>query len=293
MRRHKRRLREQALDDAGYGGPLPGRTSGSAFSSIGVAVGAVIGRLVGRGDAEGAAAEVTTEERGFVRVGGRRLEPVLGGPRPRGYEGGSYGPGQAGVYGAGYGATGYGGQSYNEKSGSGGSGMGLANAANAANVGYQTKGNKELDIGPKALEAGSAYYNNPGEPGKRRSQMSPPGSPGSPGSQPPISPTTAARQKEMFYSSTPIPAGPSNLLPPPTVRVDDTDSASDFSRADSRAEGSTGGDKVLEAGTMGSPGSQGGMIATAAIGGKKRDALGRSMPSHDGSRASKFTEDIV
>lgn len=78
LKRHKRRQRIQAQEDAGYGGPLEAGGSQSmvqrSMSFLGAA--GLVSRYH-RTDPE-----PEPQERGFVRVSGRKLPPVIGGPRP-------------------------------------------------------------------------------------------------------------------------------------------------------------------------------------------------------------------
>ena len=80
LKRHKRQRQIQALDDAGYGGPLAGGPSMAqrsiSFLRGGIAAG-------GRREASSSdPTDVDPAERGFVKVAGRKLPPVIGGPRP-------------------------------------------------------------------------------------------------------------------------------------------------------------------------------------------------------------------
>ncbi|KAF8458363.1 hypothetical protein BGX38DRAFT_560704 [Terfezia claveryi] len=80
FKRHKRQRQIQALNDAGYGGPLavgPSMAQRSiSFLRGGIAAG-------GRGEASSSdPTGVDPAERGFVKVAGRKLPPVIGGPRP-------------------------------------------------------------------------------------------------------------------------------------------------------------------------------------------------------------------
>jgi len=80
LKRHKRQRQIQALDDAGYGGPLAGGPS-MVQRSISFLGGGLTGG--GRGGALSSdPTDVDPAERGFVKISGKKLPPVIGGPRP-------------------------------------------------------------------------------------------------------------------------------------------------------------------------------------------------------------------
>jgi len=80
LKRHKRQRQIQALDDAGYGGPLAGGPTMAQRSISFLRGGLAAG---GRGEAPSSdPTDVDPAERGFVKVAGRKLPPAIGGPRP-------------------------------------------------------------------------------------------------------------------------------------------------------------------------------------------------------------------
>ncbi|KAF8470569.1 hypothetical protein BDZ91DRAFT_542006 [Kalaharituber pfeilii] len=74
LKRHKKQRTLQALDDAGYGGPLP--TPSMVQRSI-----SILGRpFIAKCHSE--TSDPEPAERGFVKVSGRKLPPAIGGSRP-------------------------------------------------------------------------------------------------------------------------------------------------------------------------------------------------------------------
>jgi hypothetical protein len=213
LRRHKRRLAEQALDDAGYGGPLPApsgsrditeRPSVTPFA----AAASFFSRRSKHSRQQSVASEPTSEQ-GFYRVGGRKIDPVLGGPRPAG-------------------KSLEGGQSFDESEG--------------GHVRSPPTPISSAAAGPSRFSGYTATTTSP--------TISSAAGPTAPMAA--VIPATARIQEEKdegesYREATPA---PSTRRPTPTPRPP---------------------------------------LAGAA----GRDGLGRSLPSHDGSRASKFTEDIV
>lgn len=163
----------------------------------------------------------STSEVGFYKVSGRKLAPVLGGPRP------------------GYGSTrSAGGSSYYPDD----DGITVASTPSV--------------VGPSRYSSMTA------------SSTSPTGS-------------TAP----MNFSSTAPPAPPSTHMPPhigssmapPPPRIQEEPVESDNESTD----------------RLPRPPPFPRQLSTVSVGSAGKDGVGRSLPSHDGSRASRFTEDIV
>lgn len=88
LRRHKRNLVIRARVEAGYGGP-PGPEVGDTgdnmtqrSSATPLAAAAGFFRQQSRHSRQSQVSEPASEERGFYKVSGRKLPPVIGGPRP-------------------------------------------------------------------------------------------------------------------------------------------------------------------------------------------------------------------
>lgn len=79
IRRHKQNVLVNQRVEAGYGGPPP--VAMTERSSITPISGAGFWSL-GRSSRQSQASEPVSEERGFYKVSGRKLPPVIGGPRP-------------------------------------------------------------------------------------------------------------------------------------------------------------------------------------------------------------------
>ncbi|KAF8251835.1 hypothetical protein K440DRAFT_637070 [Wilcoxina mikolae CBS 423.85] len=217
LRRHKRRLAEQALDDAGYGGPLPtpagsrGITERSSVTPFAAAA-SLFGRRSRHSRQQSAASEPTSEQ-GFYRVGGRKIDPVLGGPRPAG----------------------------------------------------------------KSLEGGQSFFDE-GEGGHVRS----PPTPISAGAGPSRFSSHTATSTSPIISSVPGPTVPMAAAIPATARIPEEKDEGELYR------------ESTPTGSVRRPTPTPEFMTRPQLAGAAgRDGLGRSLPSHDGSRASKFTEDIV
>ncbi|KAF8543904.1 hypothetical protein BDD12DRAFT_142459 [Trichophaea hybrida] len=216
LRRHKRRLAEQALDDAAYGGPLPtpagprGITERSRMVPF-AAVASLLGRRSRHNRQQSAASEPTSEQ-GFYRIHGRKIDPVLGGPRPAG----------------------------------------------------------------KSLEGGQSF--DEGEGGHVRS----PSTPISTAAGPSRLSSHTATSTSPIISSVPGPTVPMAAAIPATARIPEEKDEGEFCR------------ESTPTGSVRRPTPTPEFITRPQLAGAAgRDGLGRSLPSHDGSRASKFTEDIV
>ncbi|KAA8894249.1 hypothetical protein FN846DRAFT_895253 [Sphaerosporella brunnea] len=216
IKRHRRNLVIQARDEAGYGGPPPpGTISERSSANPFAAVAMFFRRRSGRDQA--VAAEPASEERGFVKVTGRKLEPAIGGPRPpdRSLEGHRV---------------------YHEDVGT----KGPITPVSSAGAGpSRFSGQTGTSISPTIASSTASFL----------------GSPAGPTGGPAVIPAAAipAVQEEGDKGDPPRSETPSTLSRP----------IPEFHHRP-QLGGSAG-----------------------------RDGLGRSLPSHDGSRASRFTEDIV
>jgi hypothetical protein len=227
VRRHNRAVAAQQRDDAGYGGPLEGAEGDQMMQRSGVAPFALAGsffrnpRTPRVSQSSDTPTVPSTSEVGFYKVSGRKLAPVLGGPRP------------------GYGSTrSAGGSSYYPDD----DGITVASTPSV--------------IGPSRYSSMTA------------SSTSPTGS-------------TAP----MNFSSAVPPAPPSTHMPPhigssmapPPPRIQEEAVESDNESTDKLPR----------------PPPFPRQLSAVSVGSVGKDGVGRSLPSHDGSRASRFTEDIV
>ena len=190
---------------------------------------------------------MASDERGFYKVSGRKLEPVLGGPRPR-----RSSVSEQQVYHDERGAIA-------KEVGSGVLAKEIGGSALVANYGGDDQGDyvKEIGSSISSFGAGPSRISSPTAPILFTGQTM---------IQPPPPVITEMIPEDSEYEagyneiggrelSTPTPTLPT----PPTL-------------------------PVLSPSPSGRP-SMGGLAG--------RDGLGRSLPSLDGSRTSKFTEDIV
>lgn len=215
LRRHKRNAIIHHRNELGYGGPASGASEGisSQQEPSSNPFSAVFGLFAAGRNRHQRNPSAASDERGFYRVSGRKLEPVLGGPRPRG--------------------------------------------SSVSAPPYSEDG------GSLAKEIGTSIS------------------------------TISGAGPSRLSSPTPTPMGPVGLQPP--VR----DVIPEDQEYDATYKETGGGVRELSTPTptpsmlmpVSSPSPLGGRPAIG--GGAGRDGLGRSLPSLDGSRASKFTEDIL
>lgn len=229
IRRHKREVAAVARDDAGYGGPLGSSggnpmTEGSSTTPF-----ALAGSFFARHSrtsrvSESSEAPTVLSETGFYKISGRKLPPVLGGPRP------------------GYGSTRSAGasSSYPDEDGGGWVG-GSGTVASTPSI------------------AGPSRYSS-------------------------IASASPTISNAPMSSITPVPApvsaahihmGSSMAPPPPRIQEEASESDTESTHQLPR------------------PPLFPRQLSAVSIGSAGKDPVGRSLPSHDGSRASRFTEDIV
>ena len=232
LRRHKRRVADQALEDAAYGGPLPatGASPETAERPGLTPLAAAAANFFGRGPRhtrQQSTVSEPTSEQGFYRVGGRKIEPVLGGPRP--------------------GKSLEAGHSLDDEGES-------ATHAGAPPPPLSSSGPAAAAAGPSRL---------PGHP----AAPSPVSSAGA-AAMPATSRIQEEKEEEAGREPMPVPSPGRDPTPVPSP---------------GRSPTAPSPSRPPEHYTTRPP-----------LGGSAgRDGLGRSLPSHDGSRASKFTEDIV
>jgi len=260
MRRHKRELVIQARDDAGYGGPVQPA-----------------------GDPPMAA---VAGERSFYKVSGRKLPPVIGGPRPgefsstgsaaesphhRDDEISWIGPGTP------VSSTGAGPSKYSGVSGGAPSSPSTSSAPGSATT----------PVGPAPIlpPVGAAVLTGPSRiPEERESdpELASPGESMPPPPLPPIAKTPSAPGSQTDVSLT------SPTRPPFSRGM----SSVSVGSAGSGKEGRAIGEVPASAGPSVPP-AFARQMSGERVGSAGKDGVGRSLPSHDGSRASRFTEDIV
>lgn len=225
IRRHRRQVAATAMDDAGYGGPLGGDGDMAQRSSM--IPFALTGRLFAKESgasrvSQSSEAPTVPSETGFYKVSGRKLPPVLGGPRP------------------GYGSTRSAGGSSFYPDEDGGSGT-IASTPSVA--------------GPSRYSSMTAAS---------------------------ASPTTSAAPVG-FIAPVPVPVSAthphtaSSSMAPPPPRIQEEAAESDIESAHKLPR----------------PPPFPRQLSAISVGSVGKDGVGRSLPSHDGSRASRFTEDIV
>ncbi|KAG0642517.1 hypothetical protein HOY80DRAFT_623718 [Tuber brumale] len=260
VRRHKRELVIQARDDAGYGGPIePTRDQ---------PVAAVSG------------------ERGFYKVSGRKLPPVIGGPRPgelaspRSAAGSSYyhddeiswiGPGTP-VSSAGAGPSRY---------------SGVSGGAPSSPTIPTAPGSTTTPVGPAPIlpPIGTAISAGPSRIPEERESDPELASPSE--SMPPPPPLPIAKTPSPPGSQTDL-----SLTSPTRPPFSRGISSVSVGSAGSGKEGRAIGEVPVSAGPSVPP-AFARQRSAERVGSAGKDGVGRSLPSHDGSRASRFTEDIV
>ncbi|CAZ82003.1 unnamed protein product [Tuber melanosporum] len=261
VKRHKRELVLQARDDAGYGGPVEPA-----------------------GDQPVA---VVPGERGFYKVSGRKLPPVIGGPRPgelaspRSAAGSSYyhddeiswigGPGTP-VSSAGAGPSRY---------------SGVSGGAPSSPTIPTAPGSTTAPVGPAPIlpPIGTAMPAGPSRIPEEHESDPELASPGE--SMPPPLPLPIAKTPSAPGSQTDL-----SLTSPTRPPFSGGMSSVSVGSAGSGKEGRSTGGVPVSAGPSVPPASARQRSAERA-GSAGKDGVGRSLPSHDGSRASRFTEDIV
>lgn len=221
IRRHKREVAAIARDDAGYGGPLGlsggnPMTEGSSTTPFALAGSFFARHSRASRVSESSEAPTVLSETGFYKVSGRRLPPVLGGPRP------------------GYGSTRSAGGSSSYPDEDGGT------VASTPSVAGPSRYSSIASASPTISNA-------------------------------PMSSSTAP----VLVSATHPHMGSSMAPPPPRIQEEasesDTESTHKFPRPPLFPR----------------------QLSSISVGSVGKDGVGRSLPSHDGSRASRFTEDIV
>ncbi|CUS11140.1 unnamed protein product [Tuber aestivum] len=258
MKRYKRERAIQKRDDAGYGGPV---------------------------EQSGDQPMAAVPERGFYKVSGRKLDPVIGGPRPaefsstRSAAGSSYyhddeiswiGPGTP------VSSTGAGPSRY-----SGVSGGAASPTASSA------PGSATTPVGPAPIlpAIGAAVSAGPSRiPEERESdpELASPSESMPPPRPLPIAktPSPPSSQTDLSLTSLTRPPFPGGM------------SSVSVGSAGSGREGRAAGDVPVSAGPSVPPASAR-QRSAERVGSAGKDGVGRSLPSHDGSRTSRFTEDIV
>jgi len=260
MRRHKRELVIRARDDAGYGGPV--QPTGDQPMAV------------------------VPGERGFYKVSGRKLPPVIGGPRPeefsstRSAPGSSHyhddeiswiGPG-APIPSPGAGPSGY---------------SGVSESAPSSPATSSAPGSTTTPVGPAPTlpPIGAVISTGPSRISEEREgdpELASPGESMPPPSLPPIAKTPSAPGSQTDLGLT------SPTRPPFSRGM----SSGSVGSAGSGKEGRAIGEVPASAGPAIPPAFVRQMSAER-VGSAGKDGVGRSLPSHDGSRASRFTEDIV
>lgn len=220
IRRHKREVAAIARDDAGYGGPL-GSSGGSPMAEgSSTTPFALAGSFFARHSrasrvSESSEAPTVLSETGFYKVSGRKLPPVLGGPRP------------------GYGSTRSAGGSSSYPDEDGGTVASTPSVAGPSRYSSITSASPTISNTPMSL----------------------------------ITPAP------MLVSATHM--GSSMAPPPPRIQEEASESDAESTHKLPR------------------PPLFPRQLSAISVGSAGKDGVGRSLPSHDGSRASRFTEDIV
>lgn len=220
IRRHKREVAAIARDDAGYGGPLGSSGGSPMMEGSSITPFALAGSFFARHSrtsrvSESSEAPTVLSETGFYKVSGRKLPPVLGGPRP------------------GYGSTrsAGGSSSYPDEDGGG-------TLASTPSVAGPSRYSSIASASPTISNA-------------------------------PMSSTAAP----VLVSATHPHMGSSMAPPPPRIQEEESDTESTHK--------------------LPRPPLFPRQLSAISVGSVGKDGVGRSLPSHDGSRASRFTEDIV
>lgn len=239
IRRHRREAAATARDEAGYGGPL-GSSGGQMVQRSGITPFALAGSFFARHPrasraSQSSEAPTVPSETGFYKISGRKLDPVLGGPRP------------------GYGSTrSAGGSSFYPDEDGGGTGGGGGGSWVAGGSGTITS--TPSVAGPSRYSSMTAAS---------------------------ASPTASSAPMSLITPiPTPVPAthphvGSSMAPPPPRIPEEAAESDTDSTHKLPR------------------PPPFPRQLSAISVGSVGKDGVGRSLPSHDGSRASRFTEDIV
>lgn len=220
IRRHKREVAAVARDDAGYGGPLGSSggnlmTEGSSTTPFALAGSFFARHSRASRVSESSEAPTVLSETGFYKVSGRKLPPVLGGPRP------------------GYGSTRSAGGSSSYPDEDGGT------VASTPSVAGPSRYSSIASASPTISNA-------------------------------PMSSITPA---PILVSATHM--GSSMAPPPPRIQEEASESDAESTHKLPR------------------PPLFPRQLSAISVGSAGKDGVGRSLPSHDGSRASRFTEDIV
>lgn len=221
IRRHKREVAAVARDDAGYGGPLGSSGGNPMTEGSSITPFALAGSFFARHSrasrvSESSEAPTVLSQTGFYKVSGRKLPPVLGGPRP------------------GYGSTRSAGGSSSYPDEDGGTVASTSSVAGPSRY-------------PSIASASPAISSAP------MSSIAPPI-------------LVSAIHPHMVSSMAP---------PPPRIQEEASESDTESTHKLPR------------------PPMFPRQLSAISVGSVGKDGVGRSLPSHDGSRASRFTEDIV
>lgn len=220
IRRHKREVAAIARDDAGYGGPLGSSGGNPMVEGSSTTPFALAGSFFARHSrasrvSESSEAPTVLSETGFYKVSGRKLPPVLGGPRP------------------GYGSTRSAGGSSSYPDEDGGT------VASTPSVAGPSRYSSIASASPTISNA----------------------------------PMSSIAPAPILVSATHM--GSSMAPPPPRIQEEASESDTESTHKLPR------------------PPLFPRQLSAISVGSAGKDGVGRSLPSHDGSRASRFTEDIV
>lgn len=256
IRRHKRKMVIQQRVDAGYGGPAPSMAQRSNATPI-TAAASFLGSL-GRNSRQSAASEPVSEERGFYKVSGRKLPPAIGGPRPPDMQ-----PHVSSFYQEDDGRWVGGPRTPSVSSPLSGGPSRFAGAAQstASPTGFGAS------LVPMGTALGTAQTAGP-------SSAASPVNPFEQYQYPPIP----------YRSPTPRSSTPGPSTPTLTARIPEENGEGHFQAEIDRERTNTPRLSAQHSRDFAS---------RAPSRAAERDGLGRSLASHDGSRTSRFTEDIA